>query len=119
MMESFTTRFAASCSSANFLGLPTWYHYLPCQTVNGLQSPELTNINDIWLVLAAIIEILLRIGVLAAVIFVIYGGVQYTMSKGEPDKTTKARMTIINAVAGLAISVLAATVVSFIAGKFN
>lgn len=118
-MFQLPTDFAAACSGANFLAFPTWYHYLSCQTVNGLQSPQLTSINDIWLVVAAIIEILLRVGVLAALVFVIYGGVQYTTSQGEPDKTTKARMTIINSIVGLAISILAATVVNFIAGKFN
>lgn len=121
MIPKLMSHFAASCETggSNFLGFPSWYHYLPCQSVNGVQTPQLNNINDIWLILAALIEILLRIGALAALIFVIVGGAQYMTSQGQPDRTTRARMTIINALIGLVISILAATVVSFIAGQFK
>jgi hypothetical protein len=123
-MIQLPTYFGAACPGGTFLGLPKWYEYLPCQTfkVAGSKAPQyipnFSNINDVWLVAAAIIELLLRIGVLAALAFVIYGGVEYTMSQGDPDKTTRARMTIINALVGLAISVLAATIVSYVAGRF-
>ena len=109
------THFAAACKGGGFLGFPHWYEYLPC---NG-GVPALTNINDVWLVVAAIIEILLRIAGIVAIVLVIYGGIQYTTSQGEPDKTTKARSTIINALTGLAIAILAASLVAFVAGRFH
>jgi hypothetical protein len=56
---------------------------------------------------------------LVAVGFVIYGGISFTSSRGEPDKTNRARTTIISALAGLAIAVLATILVSFIAGSVN
>lgn len=114
------TNFAASaCSSPNFLGFPTWYAYLPKSSVNGQCTPSLTSINDIWLIVAAVIEILLRVAALAAVFMVIYGGVAYTTSQGEPDKTSQAQNTIINALVGLLIAVMAAAFVQFVAGKFS
>jgi hypothetical protein len=74
---------------------------------------------DVWLIVAAIIEILLRAASIVAVVVVIYGGVEYIISRGEPDKTNKARWTILNAAIGLAISILAAVIVNFIAGSVN
>ena len=111
------SHFADSCSGGSFLGFPTWYEYLPKQT--GSCSPELTKLSDVWLIAAAIIEILLRVAALAAVIFVIYGGFSYVASQGEPDKTSQAQSTIINALLGLAIAVAASAVVAFIAGSIT
>jgi ABC-type Fe3+ transport system permease subunit len=105
----------AACQGGSFLGFPHWYEYLPC---NG-GAPGIRSINDIWLIVAAIIEIMLRIAGIVAVVLVIYGGIQYITSQGEPDKTTKARSTIINALTGLAIAILAASIVAFVAGRFH
>ncbi len=109
--------FAASCSSAghSIFGFPTWYEYLPCN--NGL--PALEHLTDVWLIVAALIEILLRLAALAAVVYVIWGGVDYIMSRGEPEKTAHARGTILNAVIGLVIAITSAAVVSYIAGSFQ
>ncbi len=112
---SIPTYFACA-GGGSFFGLPTWYHYLPC---NGDGNPSLTHLTDVWLIVAAIIEILLRIAALAAVGYVIYGGVEYTISRGEPDKTAKARGTIINAVIGLVIAITAPAIVSVLASKFK
>lgn len=115
-MITLITQFAASDSCSSFLGFPTWYEYIKAP---GTCTPQITALSDVWLIVAAVIEILLRIAALAAVGFVIYGGVQYLTSQGEPDKTSKALSTILNAVIGLAISVLAAILISFIAGSIN
>jgi uncharacterized membrane protein (DUF373 family) len=68
---------------------------------------------------AAIIDILLRVAAIAAVVMLVYAGVQYIMSQGEPDKTKKALSSIINACVGLIIAMGAAAFVSFAAGRFN
>lgn len=107
---------AGSCSGGDFLFFPTWYKYLPGKIdSNGLCSPQLNSISDVWLIVAAVIEILLRVAAVAAVIMVIYGGVHYIVSQGEPDDTNKARSTIINALIGLLLSVMAAAFINFIA----
>jgi type IV secretory pathway VirB2 component (pilin) len=76
-------------------------------------------LTDIWLIVAAITEILLRLAALIAVIMVIVGGVSYITSQGDPNKTKQALNTIINSLIGLVISVAAATIVTFIAGRFS
>lgn len=111
--------FAASCHGGSFLGFPTWYYYLPGKTVNGMCSPQLNSLSDIWLIAAAIIEILLRIAGMAAVIFVIIGAISYVTSQGEPDKTAKARDTIVSALIGLAVAVISAALVGFLAGSIS
>jgi TRAP-type C4-dicarboxylate transport system permease small subunit len=70
-------------------------------------------------VVAAIIEILLRVAAIAAVIFIIYGGFSYTASQGDPEATSRAKGTLVNALIGLAIAVSAAAIVSFIAGNVS
>jgi hypothetical protein len=108
-----------SCTNNAFFGFPTWYSYLPGQVVNGSCSPEITKLTDIWLIAAAVIEILLRIAAIVAVVFVIYGAAQYMTSQGEPETTAKARVTITSALIGLAIAISSAAVVAYIAGSFN
>ena len=116
---------AIDCSAKpSFFGLPSWHKYLEKVGVtgeNGLVTactPKIEHINDVWLIVAAVVDILLRLAALGAIAMVVYGGMQYIMSQDEPDKTKKARSTIINALIGLVISVAAATLVTFIAGRF-
>lgn len=110
--------FAISCAQGSsfnqFFKFPTWYEYLPC--VGG--QPQLTSISGIWLIVAAIIDILLRVAAIIAVFLIIYAGIQYSTSRGEPDQTRKALNTIIYAAIGLIICILAAVIVTFIAGSF-
>jgi len=118
MMHLFQL-FGAACDRPNFLSFPTWYAYLPRQSVDGVCTPVAANLSDVWLIVAALISILLRVAAILAVFFVIYGGVQFVTSQGNPDATAKARTTIINALVGLLLSVTAAAMVQFVAGRFN
>lgn len=54
------------------------------------------------------------IGGIIAVVIIMYGGFQYITSGGDTGKTNAARNTILYAVIGLVVIVLAQTVVSFI-----
>jgi ABC-type Fe3+ transport system permease subunit len=116
------SHFAASappCDGGGFLGFPTWYSYLPGQVdASGQCTPVISGLNDIWLIVAAVVEILLRLGALLAIGFVLYGGISLITSSGDPDKASKARKTILNAVIGLVIAVVATTVVRYLAGRF-
>ncbi len=108
---------AGSSCKSGFFGLPSWYQYLHldgnCQVTN-FAVP-----GDLILVALAIVDILIRIAGLAAVIFVIYGGIQYATSQGNPDETVKARNTIINALIGLAFTLIAIGIVSFLGAKLG
>lgn len=116
MME-LITRFAAACSGGNILGFPTWYKYIRDPT--DCKVVKIDNISDVWLIVAAIIEILIRIAGIFAVAFVMYGGFRYITSQAEPDAVNKARQTIISALIGLAIAVLASVIINFIAGNIS
>ena len=110
-----------------FLGIiPKWYEYLnyvPNQLSGDLNRCEIQlegitkNPQELWLIALAAIDILLRIGGMVAVAFVIYGGFRYLTSQGEPENTSAALHTIINALIGVGITVIAAAVVGFVAGK--
>lgn len=54
-----------------------------------------------------------------AVIFVVYGGITYTTSAGDPSKVQKAKQMILYALIGLAIVALAEIIVAFISGILN
>lgn len=109
-----------NCTEGNFLSFPTWYHYLPASvSATGTCSPQLNNLSDVWLIGAAVLEIMLRIAAIAAVAYIIYGGVTYTLSQGDPDKTKKAKGTIVNGLGGLAVAVSATAAVTFIAGSIH
>ena len=118
MYNLFFTHFtvAAACKTSGFLKFPYWYKYIvdpqTCQ-------PVLTRLSDVWLIGAAVLEILLRIAAIAAVVYLMYGGFTYVTSQGEPDKTQKAKSTIINALAGLVIAISATAIVAFVAKRIT
>lgn len=113
-MTPILTLFAKSCSDPKLFSLlPTWYEYLPRTNC----APALHSITDVWLIVAAITEILLRIATLAAIAFVIYGGILYATSQGG-DQTTQARNTIVNALIGLVLSISAGLIIAFLATRF-
>jgi hypothetical protein len=101
-----------------FFGLPSWYEYLNLDpancTVVRFQVP-----GDLALVGLALVDILLHVAGLAAVVFVIYGGIQYTTSQGNPDAAAKAQNTIVNALIGLALSTVAIAFVSFLGRRLT
>ena len=112
---------ATSCTGGSFFGLPKWYAYLPgaVDKYTNQCVPQFTNINDTWLVVAAIIEALLRIAAIVAVIMVVVGGVSYTTSQGKPETASRARSTIIFALVGLLISISAAILITFVASSIG
>jgi ABC-type Fe3+ transport system permease subunit len=118
-LHPYFSSVANTCSgykTSSFLLFPTWYEYLK---PNSNCQPTITSLNDIWLIVAAIIDILLRVAAILAVGFIIYGGIKYTTSQGSPEQTNSAKNTILNAVIGLVIAVVASVVVSFIANSIH
>ena len=109
-----------ACPKSQFFGLVPWYQYLTldadCNVANFqvFPSSDGKTKSDIPLVLLAIVDDLLRIAGLLAVGFVIYGGIQYITSQGSPDGTAKAQSTVLNALIGLAIALIAVAGVSFV-----
>lgn len=107
---------ACAGSSPGFFGLPTWYRYLDyefadnaCNVSFNLREPR-----DYIAVGMAVFEILMRIAGLVALVAVMYGAFQFLTSQGEPDKFAAARTTILNALIGLAVAILAVTIVNLV-----
>jgi hypothetical protein len=113
-MSNVFTTFAATCEDKGITLIPSWHQYLPKDGSCGIDLDKFEFPADIAPIALAVVEILLRIGTFAAVAFVIYGGFQFLTSQGEPDKAAGARKTIINAVIGLVITLLATGIVAFI-----
>ena len=115
---------AAHCSNdQSFFGIPTWHKYLnkieaDSDGIHGCRA-KLEGIGDIWLVVIAVIDILIRVAALVAFAMIVTGGVRYMLAQGEPDKLQQAKQTIINAAIGLAISISAAILVAFIGRQFG
>jgi len=148
LTTAFTTMAVASPDECNastgFFGLVPWYHYLPagdfgpttssganadksdanldkCDInsnfhilANGQNSP-----SAVPLIILALIDNLLRIGAMAAVGFVIYGAIRFMTSQGNPDGASKAQSTIINALIGLGIAIVAVSFVTYLGNKLG
>ena len=56
------------------------------------------------------------IGGLVAVAVIVYGGVKYVMSQGDPGKTKQASQIIAYALIGLGVVVLAGAITAFATG---
>lgn len=101
------------CPQNGIFGIPPWYKYLECEdNVPQVESAGPNGPEDIWLIVAAVLEAMMRIGSFLAIIYIMWAGYVYITSAGAPDKTAQARKQIINAVAGLAITIVASAVVN-------
>jgi hypothetical protein len=104
----------AACGQEGLI--PTWYKYLDCDANSNF---TINNLTDFWNIGWGVIEIILFIGSVLAVFFLVYGGIQYIISQGAPDKTAQARKTLSYAIAGLVIAIIGQAVVRFIGGQFG
>jgi len=107
------------CSnSTTFLGIPAWYEYLDVNkdgSGGGCRVKAPDGKSVIILIALAVVDILLRLSALVALIFVVYGGFRFTTAQGSPDAISKGKKTIVNALVGLVIAVLASQIVKFAA----
>jgi len=127
-----TGSLASRCSKP-FLGLKPWFAYLPAEAFadgpGGGKTCDVTNFkllgddagtkSHLLPVVLALADTLVRIAGLVAVGFVIAGGILLTTSQGEPEKTKRGRESIINALVGLVIAIVAAAVVSYVGGRLS
>jgi SNF family Na+-dependent transporter len=118
---SAATEAQCSGSGNTFLGFPTWYKYLDHSWEGGDLGCDIrfsvTSTRDIGRVMLAIFEIVLRIAGIVTVVFIVYGGFQYLIARGEADRAKAARTTIMNALIGLVIALFASAAVNLIAGN--
>lgn len=78
-----------------------------------------SNTNAVPDILTNILNSIIFISGLIAVVFIIIGGVKYMTSTGDAGKTKQAKDTILYAVIGLIICVLAFAIVNWTIGILN
>lgn len=118
---------AAGCEPADdaigsaVFEITPWYKYLPSESSGGrcyptfpTDSGSIDYAKGITLVIAAIIELLMRVAGLISIIFVFYGTIQYITSQGEPENLKNARSTITNALIGFVVVLLSIAIIQFI-----
>lgn len=104
-----------------FLGLIPWFQYLNLNndcSIN-IDLTKAANWNQLWLIGIALLDDLLRVAGAVAVAFVIYGAIRFITSQGEPDNIKGAQSTILNALVGLVIALVAISVVNFIGNQLG
>jgi hypothetical protein len=83
-----------------------------------IQKPDaLPNVNAGAAQVASVLRIVFVIIGVISVLMIAIAGLNYVISNGEPQKTAKAKDTILYAVIGLVISILAFAIVSFTLGR--
>ena len=70
--------------------------------------------DDLPNVIVSILNVIIGVAGFISVIWIIIGGVNYMTSSGDPNKTKKARDTILYACIGLIICVLSFAIVNFV-----
>ena len=70
-------------------------------------------------IISIVTNLLLGIAGSIAVIFIIVGGIQYATSAGDDGRVQSAKNTILNAVIGLVITVMAYAIVNFVLNIFK
>lgn len=78
-------------------------------------QPNPTSLQD---QLKNIVNVLLFVLGAIAVIMIVIGGIRYTLSNGDSSAITGAKNTILYAVVGLVVALLAYAIVNFVLGAF-
>jgi hypothetical protein len=121
MIQSLLSRFAQAAPPTgpcapkqSFFGLPTWYEFLPTDANCGVKIDFSNHPEQFWQIGLGIADILLVVAGGIAVLFVIYGGYQYMTSQFDPEGTKKGKDTVLNALIGLIVVILASTIVKLV-----
>lgn len=78
-----------------------------------------SGVDTIPEMIAVVIRILLMIGGAIAVLFVIIGGYQYLTSGGNDEDAEKGKKTLVNAIIGIIIILLAWVIVSVVVNQIT
>lgn len=116
ILLSPTIASAANCSGSQgqyLLTFPAWYRGLvnaDCSVKkpgNGKYDLQ----DYIGTIVLNIVEIIMQLVAYTTVIFLIKGGFDYMLSQGDANQMTGAKNTIMNAVIGLVISLIAVAII--------
>lgn len=88
-----------------------------CKTGTGTAICGDSSGSGLFGILKTVINVLLTIGGIISVIMIIVGGINFTVSNGDPAKVKKARDTVLYSIIGLVVSLLAFAIVNFVIGR--
>lgn len=92
----------------------------PAQEIqNGANSAGASGEKSLGERVQTIVNILLFILGAIAVVMIVIGGIKYTTSNGDSSAITSAKNTILYAVVGLVIAILAYAIVNFVLDAFK
>ena len=117
--------YAAACEQPgqHILGLRAWYDGIatgdPCTVPSDAFKGEDNIKKNVWRVVLNIASSVLGVAGYLAICFVIWGGYQYILARGDPGKVVRGKKTIVNALIGLVVCVLASTISGMIADIVN
>ena len=84
------------------------------QAQSGMNAINNGNDTDLPSAIKTILSsVFIVVGILAVIVIII-GGVNYTLSQGDPGKVKKAKDTILYGIIGLIVSLLAFAIVQFV-----
>lgn len=112
-----------SCEANVFLGFRPWYKGLATRDDNDkcvIGKPATSDSGTtnwapfIWIVVMNILYDISLVAGLTATGFIIYGGLSYVMSEGDPNKAAKGKNIIQGAVIGLILTIFASVITNTI-----
>lgn len=117
-----TTQNGGGGCNATFVGLRPWYYGLTkgkdCEIdeaqykCDGDDCSKMSSF--IWKIVTNVLYDMFVIVGYLAIGFLMFGGYTYLLARGDPGRIEKAKKTIIGAVSGLIIAVIASFIVAFI-----
>lgn len=111
---------ATPCSASNIPFIPSWQRGLECEDNHVvIDDQEDAIANFVWTIVLNVLDILFRITGILAICVLIYNGYLYLTSAGDSSKISKAKTGLMQAIIGLAIVVLASTIIYFVIGQIQ
>ncbi len=110
---AFTAMVPVGAKAAECSGTPQEIAQCSVDLVGGTNAPVLSE------QIALIINLLIGLIATAAVIMLIIGGFRYVFSQGEEKATKSAKDTILYAIIGIVVSILAFSIANFVVGAFE
>lgn len=120
-LTTLTLTLAMMLGIASFVPAPSAGAINVFDSCNGASNSKVCQAkkdDDINKIIQNVISLLLWAIGLISVIMIIIGGIRYTMSNGDANMVRAAKDTVMYAVIGLVVAMLAYAIVNFVIGRF-
>ncbi len=100
----------SKCSGHHFMGLRAWYDNVEAVCSGKQPEDEYALRAMIWLIVLNLVTMVLQVAGYVCVGFVVWGGYQYMLSRGDAGKVASRKKTITNALVGIALCMTASLI---------